>query len=340
MNFDMDIFNMDAFKNIHKEYANICKNTDENINNFSETCSCGSILIKDVSNYMCKNCGLIKDYDFTDSEYENVQKDHTNVGRLRIVGPSSNYYQSDLYRSSNPATSETQKTQILDELESKRLKYIEKNGIAFTKTSIQSAAEYYNLIQRNYVKRNENKKLILANCLKRACRDENFVPSDSVIADFMQLKTKGIAKGENFFRAFVADGKLTGEMNQDSCYPEIETIFMQLGYSSLNEHGEVIEDKYKSLKIIIEKIVTASDDTHTGGKSYKQSKVAGATFDVLRRCKNKSLIAKAPTIKEFCVKKFIRKNTVESFLRILYSFHSKFEPIYIEHNLISHVIIP
>ena len=53
-----------------------------------------------------------------------------------------------------------------------------------------------------------------------------------------------------------------------------------------------------------------------------------------------SLITKAPTIKEFCVKKFIRKNTVESFLRILYSFHSKFEPIYIEHNLISHVIVP
>ena len=148
----------------------------------------------------------------------------------------------------------------------------------------------------------------------------------------MQLNTKGIARGENFFRSFVADGKIDIDINIDTCRPEIETIFMQLGYVSFNEQGETTEDKYKQLKMAIEEMVKIAEDSNIGHKSVKKSKVAGSTYEVLKRCKDKILINKNISIQEFCDKK-IRKNTVESFLKELYRFHSKFEPIYIKYNL-------
>ena len=349
-------YDIDIFKNIRKEYeklacenndgtnssansrANSSSNSSANLrasNIHDNICSCGSILIKDILNYTCNNCGLIKDDDFMDEEF----KDQTSAGRLRIVGPSSNFYQKDLYRSGTPATSETQKAQILDFLISLRNESIKSNKLAISLSAIQSAAEYYNSIQRNYVKRNENKKLILAECLKIACRDENFVPSDADLAEFMQLKTKGIAKGENFVRAFAADGNIVFKTDQSSCRPEIETIFMQLGFYNLNEHGEEIEDKYKTLKNIVEKIVTLAEKHKIANKSIRRSKVAGATYEVLRRCKDNSLIPKIPPIQHFYDKK-IRKNTIENVTKGLYCYHSVFEPIYIEYGLDSGAIVP
>ena len=184
----MDLFDMDAYKNIYKEYANIgvedssvenssiestnLKKINLNSNMNIMICSCGSILIKDVSNYICKNCGLIKYYEYADSEYENIQKDQSSVGRIRIVGQGNNYFQSDFYRSSNPATSETQKAQILDELLAARLKYIEKHGIAFSISACKTATDYYNTIQNKL-----NNTVI-------------FYKSDQIVIDTMEKQIK------------------------------------------------------------------------------------------------------------------------------------------------------
>lgn len=335
---------MDAFKNIYNKYMSINSNTPaENI----LLCSCGNSLIKDTSNYMCKNCGFVKDYEFADSEYENMSKDQSSVGRIRVVGQSCNYFQSDLYRSSNLSTSETQKAQISEEFLVHRLRYNEKNKnkknkINFSIKDCMNAAIFYNIFQCEYVKRNQNKKSIMAVCLYLVCIQNNFVPPKSAVAEFMNLNTKGIAKGENFVRSFIADGKISidVDINSDTCRPEIETIFMQLGYSLLNDQGEVIEDKYKNLKNIIELIVKTAEDEKIGNKSYKKSKVAGATFAVLKRCKDKTLIPKVPSIHELCDQKIIRKNTIESFLKELYRYHSTFEPIYIQYDLDSEAMLP
>jgi hypothetical protein len=65
-----------------------------------------------------------------------------------------------------------------------------------------------------------------------------------------------------------------------------------------------------------------------GASSILRSKVAGAAFSVLRRCKDKSLILRAPTLGEFCTSYKIRKNTIGNMLSQLDSYHSHFQAIY------------
>ena len=221
-------------------------------------------------------------------------------------------------------------TQIFDEFSISRDRYIESGGKAFPKSACKTAAEYYNSIQRHYVKRNQNKKAIMAECLFLACIQDNFVPPKAATAEFMGLNTKGIARGENFLRSIAADGKINNiDINVSTCRPEIETLFMQLKYTELDKKANC---EYKFLKDAIEKIVQTAEDSHIGTKSIIRSKVAGATYEVLRRCTNKTLVPKMLTTQEFCHEK-IRKNTIERFIKELYIYHSKFEPIYAEFGL-------
>ena len=61
-----------------------------------------------------------------------------------------------------------------------------------------------------------------------------------------------------------------------------------------------------------------------GTNSFLRSKVAGATFVVLRRSPDKLLHR---NIQDFCQDR-IRKNTVERFTTELNNYHSYFEEIY------------
>ena len=314
---------------VSKSSDNVSKSSLHVSSNCMTTCTCGELLTKDTTKYICKQCGLVKEYESVDSEYEDIQKEPSTTGRLRVVGQCANYFQSDLYRSNSGITPAMQTTQILDEFIIARDRYIESGGKAFPKSACKTAAGMYNTIQQHYVKRNQNKKVIMAECLHRACIQDNFVPPKATIAGLMGLKTKGIAKGNNFLRAFVADGKIDIDMNTSTVIPEIETLFMQLNYTDPDRENN---HEYKFLKDAIEKIVQTAERESIGTKSIIRSKVAGATFEVLRRCKDKNLISKVLTIQEFCFD-IIRKNTIERFVKELYQYHPTFEPIYAEFGL-------
>ena len=327
-------FDADKWKEIQLVFS-ACSDRTEVLN--SNTCTCGGILLKDVTKYICKNCGIIKEYESIESEYEeDMKKEPSTTGRLRVVGPSSNYFQSDLYRSCSGVTSAMQTTQIYDEFIIARDRYIERGGKPFPISACKSAAAIYNAVQHHYVKRNQNKKVIMAMCLHIACIQENFVPPKSATAELMGLNTKGIAKGENFLRSFAADGKIDIDININPLRAEIETIFMQLKYTNPDK----INHEYNYLKDAAEKVVQLADEIYIGHKSITRSKVAGAVYEILKRCKNKELVPNILTTQEFCQKILIRKNTIERFIKELYNYHSKFEYIYSEFGLDTMVLPP
>jgi len=267
---------------------------------------------------MCSECGLLVDGDSVDPDDANHQV--SNNGRLQLVGSRQSEYQSDLYKSSTGNTVVIQKKQIYEEYCAYRILFIEAGGRALPLDACKLASDFYNDVQKQCVKRSQNKKAIMAACFYHACLEIGFSPSKSEVALFMQLPNKGIARGSNFVRALVADGKMDVDINVDPCRPEITSLFAHLGLEG---------DEYLPLREIVFEIVQIAIVNNIGTSSILRSKVAGATFTILRRCKEKELIAKYTNLQEFCNAR-IRKNTVERFTKQLNDYHSFFKECYIK----------
>jgi len=286
-----------------------------------EACSqCGGQMRRGANDleYICGDCGLVVEGDTAEPEDDDAPRPAPNTARLRIVGPNSNQLQPDLYRSGAGNTAATQKKQILEEYRIYRQLYIEAGGRAFPLNACELAAEYYNAVQRQCVKRSQNKKAIMAACLWRACVAIGFAPTKSEIAAFMQLPNKGIARGDNFVRSLVADGKMDIEANADPSRAEIVTLFAHLAYDG---------DQYAGLREAVYDVVQTAIKNNIGTSSILRSKVAGASYVVLRRCKDRGLVPRPMSLQEFCQNR-IRKNTVERFTRQLDAYHSYFEDCY------------
>jgi hypothetical protein len=273
--------------------------------------------VDDLS-HTCDTCGLVVEGDTAEPEDDEAPRPAPSTARLRIVGPGSSQLQPDLYRSGPGDSAAAQKRAITEEYAAYLQMYVETGGRAFPLDALSLAAEHYNGVQRTCVIRSENKKKAMAACLDRACLDLGFAPSKAEIAAFMQLKTKGIAGGSNFIRSLVADGKMDVDINADPCRPEITTLFAFLG----------LEDPvYDSLREAVYDVVQTAVANNIGTSSVPRSKVAGAAYAVLRRCRDRALIPKPPGLQEFCGAR-IRKNTIERFIRQLDAYHSYFEECY------------
>ena len=278
---------------------------------------CGAQMCRGTNDleYVCGGCGLVVEGDTAEPDDDDAPRAAPNTARLRIVGPKSNQLQPDLYRSSAGNTAATQKKQIYEEYCMYRARYIEAGGQAFPLNACKLASDSYNEVQRQCVKRSQNKKAIMAACFYHACLEIGFSPTKPEVAAFMQLPSKGIARGANFVRSLVADGKMDVDINADPCRPEITTLFAHLGLEG---------DAYAGLRAAVFDVVQTADLNHIGTSSILRSKVAGATFVVLRRCVDRELVPKPMGLQEFCQKCSIRKNTVERFTHELEEYHHSY----------------
>lgn len=285
-----------------------------------EVCAqCGAQMCRGANDieYVCVDCGCVVEGDTAEPE-DDAPRAAPNAARLRIVGPNSNQLQPDLYRSGAGNTAVTQKKQIYEEYCAYRALFIEAGGRAFPLDACNLASDFYNAVQVQCVKRSQNKKAIMAACLQLACITREFSPKPAELAAFMQLPNKGIARGLNFVRSLVADGKMDVDLDVDPCQPEITTLFAHLGF----------ENKcYDGLRRAVHDVVQTAINNSIGTNSILRSKVAGATFVVLRRCRDRELVPRAVSMQEFC-QDHIRKNTIERFTRQLENYHSYFEPCY------------
>lgn len=291
---------------------------------------CGTQMCRGANNleFICDGCGLFTEGD--SAEIDDAPRNLVDTTRLRLVGSNSNQLQPDLYRSGNGSTKFAQKEEIFKEFCSYRILHIEKGGRALPLDACRIASESYNDVQQNYVKRSQNKKAIMAACLSIACNKIGLAPSKSEIASFMQLPTKGIARGSNFVRSLVADGKMDVDVNADTCKSEITTLFAHLGMEG---------ERTVKLSNTVYDIVNIAIDNNIGIDSFLRSKVSGATFVVLRRCKDRNIISNQMGLTEFCQDR-IRKNTVERFTDRLDEYHSFFVECYKKYDLIHEPLKP
>ena len=291
----------------------------------AETCECGGQLRRGMNGleYVCDGCGLIVEGDSAEPGDDDAPRSAPTTARLRIVGRNSNQLQPDLYRSGEGTTAEAQKKQILEEYLVYRQLYIEAGGRAFPINACERASEYYNKVQRLCVKRSQNKKAIMSACLWRACISIGFAPTKPEIAAFMQQPNKGIARGDNFVRSLIADGKMDIEANADPSRAEIVTLFAHLGYDG---------EQYDRLREAVYEVVQTAIKNSIAVSSILRSKVAGASYVVLRRCTDRSLVSKPMSLQEFCQER-IRKNTAERVLRQIDAYHSFFEGVYRQYGL-------
>ena len=285
----------------------------------------------------CNHCGLVVDCDSTEPD-EDAPRLAPGAARLKLVGVGSSSLQPDLYRSCSGDSSVSQKRQILDEFLMFRQKFIERGGSALPINALVIATDYYHEVQEECVKRSQNKRKIMAACIAQAGLDIGFLPTKIEIADFMQLPNSGIAPGVNFLRSLTADGKMSIDVHTDPWKParaEISTLFahLNIGQADVAPLREAILD-----------VVKFATSENIGTSSFLRSKVAGATYAVLRRAAlsdggllgaaGHSAVAAvaAQGLQLFCGDR-IRKNTVERFLRELDDYHSKFEAVYAAHGI-------
>jgi hypothetical protein len=300
------------------------------IDDTANTCiQCGALMCRSANNmeHVCGECGLIVEGDTAKPDDDDAPRDSPNTAQLRIVGPNSSQLQPDLHRSSTTNNTIPQRRHLYEEFCAYRELFIESKGRALPLDACKLAADFYNEVQiAKLVKRSENKKEIMATCFYYACLKLGFSVSKTEISLFMQLPSKGIARGVNFVRSLVADGKMDVDPNIDPCYPEITTLFALLGYISVD---------YDGLRAAVFDIVQTAVTNNIGVSSIPRSKVTGATFIVLHRCKNRELVPKPMDLREFCQTYNCKKNTIERFTQQLNAYHSYFVKCYEKADLIS-----
>lgn len=264
---------------------------------------------------VCAGCGLLVENGAADEP-----RPEAGAGRLRIVGPGSNQLQPDLYRSGCGSSDSTRKKQTYEEYVAYRSEWIRVNqACPFPLDALKLAADYYHGVQKLCVKRAQNKKHIMAAILQQSCIMCGFAPTPSDVAKFMQLPTRGIARGRNFLHSVAADGGLDINVHIDPTVPTIQTLFAALHYDGA---------AYQPLQEAVFRIIEIAKANVIGMSSQLRSKVAGATYVVLRRCADPCLVAKVPSLQEFCTAAKIRKNTIDRFVKDLDSYHSYFVEAY------------
>lgn len=290
--------------------------------------ACGSQMRRRETEEECEACGATLEAEQEGEEGAGERRRNTGPGRLRIVGPNSGYYQPDLDSSSTSDGAEAQRKGLFEEFLKYRQLYMEGGGTSISTGICEQAANMYHEVQQQFTKRSSKKRVIMAECLRRACIANNFVPPPKNCAAFMRLPTEGVAAGENFLRAMKAQGLTTIDVDQDMCPPMIATTFRALG---LEGKDSISARDRANLRRAVEEVVRVANENNIGTGSVLRSKVAGATFAVLKRATTAGvrLPWAALTLKDFCEKSGgIRKNTIERFLDELTDYHSHFVEAY------------
>ena len=269
----------------------------------------------------CECCGLVVRGDPAALGPEDGPRAPPATGRLHLVGPGAGQLRPDLYRSSPGDSSAAQQKAIRSEYLAFSARFVAAGGPGVSRDAIEAATARYNTIQKAGVWRGTNKKAIMAYCLYEAFHaTRSFVLSKADTAAFMELTIAGFARGENLVRALVADGAVPPpEEEVDLCMPKVTTLFARTGFE-----GEA----FAFLHAAAAEVVRLASAHHIGVSSILSSKVAGAVFAVLSRCRDPDLVPAPPSLGAFCERACIRKNTVERVLDELDAFHSFFAPAY------------
>ncbi len=304
--------------------------------------ACGAALQRGLVDSSCVGCGLVSagDPSAADDGDDLAPREAAVTSRLRVVGPNSGYYQPDLDRSSGGDSAPAARRRIHEELLAYRASAIKRGAKVPPIDACSLATDMYLEIQQQVTKRKNNKQAILAACLRLACGQIGYVPETAELAGMLQLRSRGIARGDNFIRTMEADGLIEADVNQDMCAPQVSTAFCKLG---------LVGAEYAALRAAAVALVTRAADVGVGVSSTMRSRAHGAAFVVLNRAFKSArpaaastagapsarqataavdVFAKELTLAEFVARCDIRKTTLERYIGPLATHHSRFADIY------------
>jgi hypothetical protein len=203
--------------------------------------------------------------------------------------------------------------------------------IRYREYVLRIKTEIYKDEKKRIILRSTNKKEALAALLSHVLLSEGITCSKSAIPAMLQLGQDGCAAGEAQIMKRSHILNMDIDINTDRIGPEVDTLFNNIRqkYFTVTEN---LECEFNNLKLAIYEIHAIFEDKFIADRSCPKSQIIGATYVIMRRCKNKKLIPNVPTIIVYC-NELIRKPTVEKLIIEMNKFHSNFVDVYKKYNL-------
>lgn len=278
--------------------------------------SCGNKLNNNDFEKICVHCGRVHEID-TSSSISSTDVLYSINTRTVMVGTDSSKYQRDLDGSTTSHYPITQYINIYNEYQSYNNQYSDKNkGNRFNNRILQIAADYYHQLQKKYVKRNNQKRYIMAACLSHAFLSVDIAMTDSFIADFMQLPKKGFSNGQDFLTVAADEGVINFLKESDTYMAHINFAFMRLGLIDLENIDQSFKQKYfRQLRHVVKCVVKVADAHKIGLRSMIKTRILGATCEVLKRVSVK--VCPKITIQFISDRCGTKKNTLTNYTKTL-----------------------
>lgn len=283
---------------------------------------CNIAMIFSHSEYCCPQCHRVETHTELFKEREDI-----STGVVRI---STGSHKGKFYNISSDY-SKTQKKCIYDQLVRNHMNF---QGNAFPLTVLSAVAERYNNIQKfiteddidsegnirgqkKFVRRGSIKDEVLAGLIHFECIREGLVRKKKDIAEFMKLPTSGFSRGEDILRNLHAEDKVDIPVDDEPLEGFIDRYLEAL---------EIDDDPRYSAFIV--DIVNASERSRIGMSSQISSKIVGALWIIICRCKLNISVAELERAADNT-----KKNTFIKFYKDVTSRPRVFLPIFKKHGI-------
>jgi hypothetical protein len=237
---------------------------------FNTNCSnCGSYNIESFdTTYQCQECGQ---FEIRQAPIEYISD--STVGNIRYSNSGGGGdLQKTVYSSAHVNSGELQKKTLIAEIVKCLTSHFQKTGEKYPLDVVPDCVDMYIKINDGAVHRSDCKRRLIAGCYFKACLLKNYMVSEDGLATALELKSKGISKGLTS-----VETKLDAAI--DSLIPNINTMFIKLGLETYDS----MDKTYESAKIKIYDLVVMTNRLHVGVDSIQRSKVAGATYLILKK---------------------------------------------------------
>ena len=279
---------------------------------------------------------------------------------LRMVGEGSSKHQRVLDRSAVTNTDEAASMDIYRELQRYNHEFVA--GLKFSQAVLRAVAEIYAAEVRTVrVNRSQNKQAILANIVFRVSQQLGEPRPAGVCAELLQLRNRGLARGETRMRGMGVCVKL---LNEDQVTPWLNETFSRVGLR-LDEHlppsqaltqaecASVVSGSSAERAAVVQlrgaaaELIAAGTANYVGVEMQPRTRAICSAYVVLRRSALAGLLpagwklsaALEPPpgsrgslewISALCD---IRPQTMKNHLKVLCEYHSKFLPVYLKHGM-------
>lgn len=268
---------------------------------------CGGVISIQENELVCTGCGIIKTLDnCIIPETERVV-----TYRIKIIGKDGGAYQHDLDKSAPVNPSAIRKQSVLKELMTLNLKFIGKGHPGLPGDALKRAADDFNQLQDHFIKRGINKRQILVSLIYNSCIACGFHRNKAEIADFAELPTNAISKGDTIVRSAIAEGKVDFKIVNDTTSAHIETVFEKI--SAVID--KTTAPRYKST--IIE-LIGIAEKYGIIANAQMKSKVSGTLIYVLEQ------LGKDKEIEQIMKMLDVRANTIKKITSELNDFSDYF----------------